>query len=80
MRITVDLPADLLLAAKKRAAETRSTLREIVARGLRRELGETEIPRRLACRLRLPTVRGGLPPGLGLSDRERMHAWIRGER
>ncbi|HXG31999.1 MAG TPA: hypothetical protein VNJ11_01430 [Bryobacteraceae bacterium] len=34
MKTTVDLPDELLIAAKKRAAEERLTLRELLARGL----------------------------------------------
>jgi len=38
MKTTVDLPDDLLIAAKKLAAERRTTLRSLIERGLRREL------------------------------------------
>ena len=34
MKTTIDLPDDLLVAAKKMAAENRLTLREIFERGL----------------------------------------------
>ncbi|MBI1895067.1 MAG: hypothetical protein HYS04_00825 [Acidobacteria bacterium] len=51
MRTTIDLPDELLIAAKKRAAETRVTLREIFERGLRRELQQ---PRRAALSRRRP--------------------------
>ncbi|MDH3401976.1 MAG: hypothetical protein OES32_00820 [Acidobacteriota bacterium] len=61
-----------------RAAET--SLRELVARGLRRELGAAGAGRGGGGRaLRLPVVDGGLPPGLDLSDRTAMHAWLRGD-
>jgi hypothetical protein len=42
MKTTVDLPGDLLIAAKKLATERRTTLRSLVERGLRKELGESE--------------------------------------
>ena len=36
MKTTIDLPDELLIRAKKHAAEARTTLREIFERGLRR--------------------------------------------
>jgi hypothetical protein len=81
MRTTVDLPDDLLIAAKKMAAESRKTLREVFERGLRRELaGGAETPRSRRRPIRWVTARGGLPPGADVRDRARMHEWIRGER
>ena len=81
MKTTVDLPDDLLVAAKKRAAETRSTLRALIERGLRHELSG---PRGRGSRrrpgIRWVTVDGGLPPGLDLADRESMSGWIRRHR
>lgn len=77
MKTTVDLPDDLLIEAKKRAAEDRTTLREILTRALRRELEEGRRPRpgeRL--QLRLHTVPGALPEGLDLSSREKMWEWL----
>ena len=65
--------------AKKRAAEQRTTLRRLFARGLRRELDAGGRGRRPEERkIRWVTVEGGLPPGLDLEDRERMHDWLRG--
>jgi len=79
MKTTVDLPDDLLIEAKKRAAETRTSLRALLTRALRRELagegGSGRAPRRR--RIRWVTAEGGLPPGLDVSDRERMHDWLR---
>jgi hypothetical protein len=74
MKTTVDLPDDLLIAAKKRAAETRSTLRTLIERGLRHELhGRTRTVRRKRRAIRWVTVRGGLPPGLDVANRAAMH-------
>jgi hypothetical protein len=39
MKITIELPNDLFIAAKKRAAELRLPLRELVEKGLRHQLG-----------------------------------------
>jgi hypothetical protein len=38
MKTTVDIPDELFVAAKKRAAELRQPLRELIERGLRAEL------------------------------------------
>lgn len=81
MKTTIDLPDDLLIAAKKKAAETRTTLREIFERGLRRELVPPRTKGRTASRpIRWVTAKGGLPPGLDVADREALHDWIRRER
>jgi predicted transcriptional regulator len=76
MKTSIDLPDDLLTAAKKLAADRRTTLRSLVERGLRRELGERE-SRAAGCRrtIRWVTVKGGLAPGLDVADRGRMMNW-----
>lgn len=80
MKTTIELPDELLIEAKKRAAEQRTTLRRLFARGLRREL-DTVRPGRAPAERKIGwvVVDGGLPPGLELADRERMHDWLRGE-
>jgi hypothetical protein len=80
MKTTVELPDALFVAAKKRAAEDRTTLRAILERGLRRELKERRHPAGAGAgrRIRWVTVEGGLPEGLDVSDRARMHDWLRG--
>ncbi len=81
MKTTVELPDDLLIAAKKRAAELRRPLRALIEEGLRARLtqpekrGTTE-PRKI----RWVLVRGGLPPDLDMTDRMQMHDWIRNHR
>ena len=79
MKTTIELPDKLLIAAKKRAAETRATLREIFERGLRRELRKPKAPPRgpRPRAIRWVTAEGGLPPGLKVADREAMHQWLR---
>jgi hypothetical protein len=79
MKTTIDLPDDLLIAAKKQAAETRTTLREIFEQALRKELRQsrTRPARRRRRAIRWVTVPGGLPAGLDVADRERMHDWLR---
>ena len=79
MKTTVDLPDDLLIQAKQRAAELRRPLRTLIAEGLRLRLAQPRPGRRKAKRLRLVTVAGGLPPNVDLTDRAKMHAWLRRE-
>ncbi len=78
MKTTIDLPEELLVAAKKKAAEERTSLRSLVTRGLRRELesGEPDRPRPVRP-IRIVTVDGGLPPSLDVADRAAMHEWLR---
>jgi hypothetical protein len=81
MRTTIDLPDELLIAAKKKAADSRMTLRELFEAGLRRALaGPGRSPPARARRIRWVSAAGGLPPGLELEDRARMHDWLRRER
>ena len=78
MKTTVDLPDDLVIAAKKRAAETRSTLRTLIERGLRHELrGRARAVRGKRRAVRWVTVRGGLPPGLDVASRAAMYEWLK---
>jgi hypothetical protein len=79
MKTTVDLPDELLIRAKKRAAETRTSLRLLIERGLRRELASpgSSSARRGARKIRWVTAPGGLPPGLDVSDRSSLRGWIR---
>jgi hypothetical protein len=78
MKTTVDIPDELLIQAKKLAAETRTPLRTLIARGLRRELaaggGKTQAQGKRV-RIRWITEPGGLPPGLDVANREALYAW-----
>lgn len=77
MKTTIDLADDLLIAAKKRAAELRRPMRQLVESGLRRELGSpSQRPTRARAGIRWVTVRGGLPPGLDVADRTAMSEWL----
>jgi hypothetical protein len=81
MKTTVELPEDLLLQAKRRALETRTTLRVILERALRRELRQPGSQRtRRRPRIHWVTSAGGLPPGVDVSDRSKMWEWMRKER
>ncbi len=83
MKATVELPDDLMVAAKKRAAELRRPLRELVERGLRAELRrrpeESERGRRRRVAIKWVTVAGGLPPGVDVADRAVMHDRLRSD-
>jgi hypothetical protein len=81
MKTTVELPEDLLLKAKRRALETRTTLRNILERALRQELRQASTGRtRRRPRIRWVTSAGGLPPGLDVSNRSKMWEWMQKER
>lgn len=80
MKTTIEIPDHLFLEAKRKALETRTTLREIVERALRRELRRVgSRGGRRARRIRWVTSAGGLPPGLDLSDRGKMWQWMHNE-
>lgn len=82
MKTTVELPDDLLIAAKRRAAERRVPLRAVFEAGLRAELTSQRPrrPRGTRSRIRWVTVRGGLPEGCDVSNRARMHDWLLRQR
>lgn len=81
MKTTIELPDDLFVAAKKRAAELREPLRALVERGLRAELGRGAAHRATKPRkVRWVTVAGGLPAGLDVADRAAMHDWLQRQR
>jgi len=75
MKTTLDLPDELLIEAKKRAAELRRPLRALVEDGLRMVLRKPERATRRKD-VRLITVKGGLPRDLDLSNREAMYEWF----
>ena len=80
MKTTVELPDDLLIRAKKRAAETRTPLRVLIERGLRRELASSSAHNRAwraSRKIRWVVAPGGLPPGLDVSDRSSLFNWMR---
>ena len=80
MKTTIDVPDELFVAVKQRAAANRITMRAMVERGLRAELGR--VPSRRARRpaIRWVTADGGLPRGLDLADRAAMHDRLRRDR
>ncbi len=75
MKTTLELPDELLIEAKKQAAEQRRPLKALVEEGLRMVLRK---PGAASARkqVRLITVKGGLPRDLDLSSREAMYEWF----
>ena len=71
-KTTVELPEELIVAAKRRAAERRTTLRTLVERGLRAELRGGAAPAPKRAPIKWVTVDGGLPKGLDVADRAAM--------
>ncbi len=77
MKTTVDLPDELLAAAKEQAAHTQRPLRSLIIDGLRAQLAASSKPSATGARnLRWVVADGGLPP-VDIDDRERMHEWLR---
>ena len=73
MKTTVEVPDDLLIEAKKHAAEHRTTVRALIENGLRRELGAPAQPsKHKRPAIRWVTVQGGLPKGMDVADRAKM--------
>ena len=75
MKTTLDLPDELLIRAKKAAAEQRKPLRAIVEEGLRMVLRDPSTKTKPK-QVRLITVKGGLPKDLDLSNREKIYDWL----
>ena len=81
MKVTIELADDLVVAAKKRAAASRTTLSALAEHGLRRELrGARRVGSGPRSGFRWVTVDGGLPPGGQPEDRASMSDWIRRNR
>ena len=78
-KTTIELPEDLVIAAKRHAAERRTTLKVLIERGLRAEL-RRPAPRRPSRPIRWVTVDGGLPEGIDVADRAAMMDRLRGPR
>ena len=76
MKTTVELPDDLLIAAKKRAAELRKPLKALIEEGLRNRLKDAQSINHKKRKIHWVTVEGGLPKKLDIRSREAMHAWI----
>ena len=63
MKTTIELPDDLLIAAKKCAAELRQPLRKLVEDGLRQQLSARRgFQKRARKKFRWVVAKGWLPP------------------
>lgn len=69
MRTTVQLPDDLLRAAKAEAAVQGETLKDFLARAVSHELGGSSQPAQQG-RMRLPLVSGSGSSGVDVSNAE----------
>jgi hypothetical protein len=77
MKTTIELPDELLIAAKKRAAELRQPLGKLIEDGLRQQLAAYRRPKKQKRKkIRWVTSKGGLPPSVDVSDRASMYDWI----
>lgn len=79
MRTTIRLDDQLLLEAKKSAADTGRTLTALIEDSLRETLARRQRPNRRR-KVKLPTFRGtGMRPGVDLDDSalllDRMEEW-----
>jgi len=73
MKTTVEIEDELLIAAKKHAAEHRTTIRALIENGLRHALGGRDQPTKTKRPvIRWVTVPGGLPKGMNVADRAKM--------
>jgi hypothetical protein len=80
MKTTLYLPDELFVAAKKRAADERRPLRDLVARGLRAQLQQSSQGRGKRKTIQWVTVKGGLPAGVEVANRATMHDTLRRSR
>jgi plasmid stability protein len=79
MRTTLDLDDELVKEIKRRAADSGRTmtqeLEDVLREGLR-----SRAPGGKPFRLRLPTVKGKLLPGVDLNDRDSLYDIMEGRR
>lgn len=72
MKTTVEIEDRLLRQAKRAAIDRNTTLRDLIARGLRRELAA----RPPGAGIEWVTASGTLPQDLNLADRNAMWDWL----
>jgi hypothetical protein len=69
MRITVELPDELMRAAKARAAESGESLKDLFARALAKEIGRRS-PASSSRRVTLPLIARDAAPSVAVSNDE----------
>ena len=77
MRTTLNLDDEVTRAVKRRAAETGRTMTEVIESALRDALMRSAGPAK-RFKLALPTVAGGLRPGVDLADRDALYEVMEG--
>jgi hypothetical protein len=75
MKTTIDLPDDLLIEAKKFAADKRVTLRSLIERGLRQQIAAGRDRTGSKRKVRWVTVSGNLPGGTAIAGRESLREY-----
>jgi hypothetical protein len=76
MRTTVEISDELLRQAKKRAADERAPLREVIEAALRFYLGKR--PKNKSYQLKWRTEKGHMLPGVRLDDRDALFDLMEG--
>lgn len=66
MRTTIDVPDELLRAAKKKAADQGEKLKDVFIRGLEHEVGIEPAPK--SYRVKLPLIDSGEPATVNLTN------------
>jgi hypothetical protein len=79
MKTTIDLPDELWLATKMKAAERRTSMRALVENALRREVQDSARKRKPIPWGKI-AVPGTLPDGADISNREKLWEWIDRDR
>jgi hypothetical protein len=72
MKTTLNLDDELVKAVKKEAAESGRTMTEIIEQSLRDTLQRPRAPKK-PYRMRLPTFKGRLRPGVEIDDRKSLY-------
>jgi hypothetical protein len=69
MRTTVELPEELMRAAKAKAVEGGESLKDLFARAIAKEIGR-RAPRTTATRVSLPLIARGAEPTVDISNEQ----------
>jgi hypothetical protein len=77
MRTTLNLDDELIREVKQRAARSGQTMTELIETCLRRSLAPPP-PSRRPFKLRWPTVKGRVLPGIDLADRDALYERMEG--
>jgi hypothetical protein len=76
MRTTVEIADDLVIEAKRLAADRNTTLGALIEESLRDCVDASKEVATQRRAIRWVTVDGGLPSGLDVADRESLHQWV----